>query len=47
MYLINISDLRNKYADKSWDVFNHYLENTEPLNGTEGIKKKEIWKKNA
>ncbi|KAJ4816217.1 Xylulose kinase [Rhynchospora pubera] len=26
-------DLRNKYADKSWDVFNQHLEKVAPLNG--------------
>jgi xylulokinase len=27
-------DVRNRYADGSWDVFNKHLENTAPLNGT-------------
>ncbi|KAB8118334.1 hypothetical protein EE612_061106 [Oryza sativa] len=26
-------DVRNRYADGSWDVFNKHLENTAPLNG--------------
>lgn len=26
-------DIRNHYAEKSWDVFNKYLEQTPPLNG--------------
>ncbi|KAL4335512.1 hypothetical protein GQ457_07G024550 [Hibiscus cannabinus] len=26
-------DVRNSYAEKSWDVFNKYLEQTPPLNG--------------
>ena len=30
---ILVSDVRNRYADKSWDVFNNYLEKTPPLNG--------------
>jgi xylulokinase len=28
-----ISDVRNQRAEKSWDVFNNYLEKTTPLNG--------------
>jgi hypothetical protein len=34
------SDLRNKYADKSWDMFNQHLEKVAPLNGIKNIKKK-------
>ncbi|KAI3899374.1 hypothetical protein MKW92_037396 [Papaver armeniacum] len=26
-------DIRNKYAEQSWDTFNNYLEKTSPLNG--------------
>lgn len=28
-----ITDVRNRYAERSWDVFNSYLEKTPPLNG--------------
>jgi len=28
-----MSDVRNRCADKSWDVFNKFLEQTPPLNG--------------
>ncbi|XP_022680844.1 xylulose kinase-like isoform X1 [Setaria italica] len=30
---IVVSDVRNRCAEKSWDVFNNYLEKTPPLNG--------------
>jgi len=26
-------DIRDRYAEKSWDVFNNFLEQTDPLNG--------------
>ena len=26
-------DVRNCYANKSWDVFNKFLQQTQPLNG--------------
>lgn len=26
-------DVRNRYAEKSWDVFNKFLQQTPPLNG--------------
>jgi len=28
-----MSDVRNRCAEKSWDVFNKFLEQTQPLNG--------------
>lgn len=28
-----VIDVRNQYAERSWDVFNNYLEKTPPLNG--------------
>jgi hypothetical protein len=28
------ADLRNRYAEGSWDMFNRLLEETAPLNGT-------------
>lgn len=31
--LFHISDVRNRYAEKSWDVFNKFLQQTQPLNG--------------
>lgn len=30
---INLADVRNKYANKSWEVFNSFLLETPPLNG--------------
>lgn len=30
---ILITDIRNRYAEKSWEVFNKFLEQTPPLNG--------------
>ncbi|KAH1245075.1 Xylulose kinase 2 [Glycine max] len=30
--VVNLSDVRNCYADKSWDVFNKFLQQTQPLN---------------
>jgi hypothetical protein len=31
--LFQFSDVRNRYAEKSWDVFNKLLQQTQPLNG--------------
>lgn len=41
------SDLRNKYADKSWDVFNKHLEEVAPLNGIKGIKITKVKKEHS
>ncbi|KAI3993012.1 hypothetical protein MKX01_009755 [Papaver californicum] len=33
----SLADIRNKYAEQSWDTFNNYLEKTSPLNDSASL----------